>query len=87
MLAKATKIKHLTQYSGDVWVYSLSKPLKLKKKAIKFVVGAVTKPAYGPADSIIWECDEDGIIVDNTPVVQSTLPIKEEFLKLKYEAN
>lgn len=85
--AKATKFKHLSNYSGDVWAYELSKPIKVKKRSIKFVVAATPKRAYGAPETTIWEANVDGNIVDSTPLHVIAKNAKDAFAQLNYAAN
>lgn len=67
-IQKATKIKDLTQYLGNVGAYELSKMLKNGKKSYKYIVVAQPKQVSGKPETTIFGSDEDGKISSSTPL-------------------
>lgn len=65
---QAYKLKTLGQYGSDVAVYELSKPFKRGKSKVEFVVASKPKQVSGLPEITIWESDQHGLILDNTPI-------------------
>lgn len=74
---KAKRIKQLTQYVGEVWVFELSKAITRGKK---FLVVSNSKRRTGDKNITMWFSDEDGKILDNLPYKQLKAPSIEEAL-------
>lgn len=78
----ATRIKRLTQYVGDVWVFELSKALT---KGKKFLVVSNAKPRTGNYNITMWYSDENGKITNNKPIKQFKVKtVDEAFKELGY---
>lgn len=82
---KATKIKDLDTYAGDVSLFHLSKGLKKGSVTIKYiVVSRSVKP--GAKNTTFWYANENGAILTTEPVAEfSASSIEDALGQFGYE--
>lgn len=84
--AVSRKIKNIDRYIADTGVYDLSKPLKVGKDLVDFLLIQDSKGVSGLNKVAIWPSNEDGVQSSTIPIAETKGETIGEALKgLGYE--
>lgn len=68
--SKATKIRDLNNYAGEVALFELSKQVKKGAISTKFVIVARFKPSHGTKNTTIWLSNDKGVVSFTEPITE-----------------